>query len=504
MHVIQTEATTPIAATLLRESSDPHILIADGYEVRLLIRRGQLQINDGIRTGKRTRIVSRADGIKRIIILSETGLVSLEALRWGELEGIGISQYERDGHLVMLSGPSHDEARVRQAQAIASAGGLPAIRMATARALLTAKLEGQSRNALDILRRPDVALLIDQRARSIDKAATLKELSGHEGSAAQAYWQAWTGHVHVPFPPESLPDLPAHWVTYRGRPSGARLVSVKARNRTADAPESANRGATDPVNSCLNYAYRVAETEAKLACLAHGIDPGIGFMHFIESDRDAMALDLLEAARPVCDAVVLSLLDTGYGPPIDSAGKPRYFDPSWCYEARHGVVRLEAPLTHMIAEKALDFARVIEPHVRELALALASVHIPDLSAIQGGKSSIVDVRRRNARIAAYSPLQRMPIPADAREVITDEAWQQISKHVPIVSNLMGTRRLDDRLVIAAIVWATANGKPLTDLPDSLRLHYRTAQRRIGEWKSCGAWPKITRAIRATVLPGFSG
>lgn len=504
MRTFQAEPETDIARAILRETSDHRVLLADGYEVRLVIRRGGLHITDGIRTGKRTRIVSRADGVKRIIILAETGLVSLEALRWCELEGIGIAQYERDGHLVMLSGPSHGEAKALQAQAIASAGGLQAIRLKTARALLTAKLEGQARNALDILRQPSVAYLIDEHLRGLGKASTLKELSGYEGNAALAYWQAWTDCVHVPFPPESTLELPIHWNTYRGRPSGTRSVGSKRRNRSLDAPESANRGATDPINAMLNYAYRVAETEAKLACLAHGLGPGIGFMHLIESDRDAFALDLMEAARPICDAIVLSFLDTDHGIPLDDAGHPRYFSPDWCYESRHGVVRLEAPLTHMIAERCLDMAKAIEPHVRELSLALLSVRIPDLSAMQSGKASITDVRTRNARIAAYSPLQRMPIPSEPREVITDEQWEKIRIHVPIVKNLMGAKRLDDRLVLAAIVYATANGIPLTALPDSLRLHYRTAERRIGEWKSCGAWPKITRAIRANVLPGFSG
>ena len=474
-------------------------------DVRVKVVRGHLIVEDGLGETRRVRRIPRMPReVARLFILCDSGYVSLDAVSWCADLGITITQLDRYGRILLSSPSQQGSARIRQAQAVASAGGLQAIRLESVRRLLVAKLEGQERNALELLRREDVADAIREQIRGLGKASTLKELTGYEGNAAMAYWNAWAGRIHVPFSPKATLILPIHWNTYRGRPSGTRTVGAKRRNRSLDNPEPANRGATDPINAMLNYAYKIAETEAMHLCHAHSLDPGIGLMHMVESDRQAMALDLMEVARPVADRAVLSLLDTGHGVSFGPDGKPAYLQALWFRETSQGVCRLVAPLTHMLAESCLDMATAIEPHIRDLALALSNARIPDLSAMQAGKPSIVDVRTRNARIAIASPLARMPVPNDAREVITDEQWDKIRIHVPIVKNLMGAKRLDDRLVLAAIVYATANGISLTALPDSLRLHYRTAERRIQEWKSCGAWPRITRAIRASVLPGFSG
>src|SRR6266571_841746 len=100
MYETHSEPTTCIATVLLRISSDPRILMIDGYDCRLVIRSKQLHITDGIDSGRRTRIVSKTDGIRRIVILSDSGFVTLDAIRWCESEGIAIVQYGEDGNPV--------------------------------------------------------------------------------------------------------------------------------------------------------------------------------------------------------------------------------------------------------------------------------------------------------------------------------------------------------------------------------------------------------------------
>jgi CRISPR/Cas system-associated endonuclease Cas1 len=188
---------------------------------------------------------------------------------------------------------------------------------------------------------------------------------GYEGDAARIYWKAWTKAVSIPW--SSTMNLPAHWLTsFPRRGSGTRVHPSQRRTNVIDRIDTGNRGATDPINAMLNYAYRIAETEAKISCLTHGINPDIGFMHTFGTDRDAMALDLLEVVRPLCDHIVLSI----------ATCDP--FDSRWCYESRYGIVRLSAPLTQMIAERSLDMARVIEPHASALASALNEARIPKL------------------------------------------------------------------------------------------------------------------------------
>jgi CRISPR/Cas system-associated endonuclease Cas1 len=368
MHSIATEITSQRAEPLLRESADQRVIIANGYDVRVCVRANQLSITDGIRTGRRTRSVSRADGIRRIILLADTGYTTLEASRWCDQEGILIAHYDRNGHLVMHSGGiQHTDSRITVAQSLACMGVWPELCLETVRVLLTAKLDGQAAIVADVLGNDVIADAITEMRRHLDKAISYAQLTGYEGRAAKLYWQAWTGNVRVLW--QSTLNLPEHWLeAFRGRVSGNRRTGKTAGRNRIRMPnskmESGNRGATDPINAMLNFAYRVAETEAIYACLTYGLNPGIGLQHAIDDGRNPMALDLMEAARPVCDRIVLDILNQDD------------FNPKWCYESKHGVVRLYPPLTHMISEQTLTTAQTIQPHAANLAYTLRTLTLP--------------------------------------------------------------------------------------------------------------------------------
>jgi CRISPR-associated protein Cas1 len=40
-----------------------------------------------------------------------------------------------------------------------------------------------------------------------------------------------------------------------------------------------HNGATHPVNAMLNYAYAVLESQVRIATVAQGLDPTIGYLH---------------------------------------------------------------------------------------------------------------------------------------------------------------------------------------------------------------------------------
>ena len=87
--------------------------------------------------------------------------------------------------------------------------------------------------------------------------------------------------------------LPEHWRTF-----GQRASLITGGPRTA----------TNPANATLNYLYALLEAETFLACHAVGLDPGLGIFHTDRRDRASLALDLMEACRPIVDAYVLALL----------------------------------------------------------------------------------------------------------------------------------------------------------------------------------------------------
>lgn len=367
MHTEQTEATTNTARNLLHDARDPRIIICDGYDVKICIRSRQLHIEDGINTGRRIRRISRADGIKRVVVLTDSGFITLDAMRWCESEGITIAQYSSDGKLIMSSCPMDDSnPRMRLAQSVVAVAGMEYIRLDVIRSFIAAKLEGQANIASNHFGRDDVANRIMEATRYVGKASSLQEMIGYEGQAGGIYWSLWTGNVCISW--TSARNLPDHWAKpFAGRKTGVRTSIQPTRyNRVFTGPRDDNRGAISPINAMLNYAYRIAETECSHMLLIYGLDPAIGFQHAIGASREALALDLLETVRPACDQVILDLIAS------------KRFERTWCQETRHGIIKLAAPLTHFISESCLDIAQTIEPHVFELATTLKALRLSNL------------------------------------------------------------------------------------------------------------------------------
>lgn len=70
------------------------------------------------------------------------------------------------------------------------------------------------------------------------------------------------------------------------------------------------RGANDPINILLNYAYGLLTSECIRAILTCGLDPHAGFLHSSNRNKPALALDLMEEFRAIiADSVVVSLIN---------------------------------------------------------------------------------------------------------------------------------------------------------------------------------------------------
>ena len=80
---------------------------------------------------------------------------------------------------------------------------------------------------------------------------------------------------------------------------------------------AANRGATHPVNAILNYAYAILEGQVRIAVVAEGFLPTLGFLHAHKPDRLALVLDFVEPLRPLVDRKVLEFVQTHTFHPAD-------------------------------------------------------------------------------------------------------------------------------------------------------------------------------------------
>lgn len=182
-------------------------------------------------------------------------------------------------------------------------------------------------------------------------ATSLPVLLGIEGSAALAYFDAFTGM------------LKGGGEEGTRREGGTELdFALRDRNR---------RPPRDPINALLSFLYSLLSKDATLACHAAGFDPYIGFYHQPRYGRPALALDLMEEFRPiVADSVVLTLVNNRMISPSDfiRAGDGVSLSPA----ARRTVIeayetRLRTVVTHPVFDYKVSYRRALELQARILA-----------------------------------------------------------------------------------------------------------------------------------------
>jgi CRISPR-associated endonuclease Cas1 len=318
--------------------------VVDGYGVRVRVERGRLLVADGIGRRRREGQFPRAgSGLRRLVVLGHTGAVTLDALRWLADTGVGYVALDPDGRLLAATGNlGRDDPRLRRAQARAidtPAGD------DIARRLIGEKIAAQAETLAAVDRFAPVAVAtvaaMRDAAGRLHVATSRDEVRQAEALAAAAYWSAWAA-VPVRFARRDVGRVPEAWLTVGTRSSPLT---------------SSPRLALNPANAVLNYLYAVLEAEARLACLAVGLDPGLGVLHADLKARDSLALDVVEPVRPLVDRFALRVL-------TDRAFRAADF-----VETRQGVCRVLEPLSHELAATMLDW-RVLVGAVAERVAAL--------------------------------------------------------------------------------------------------------------------------------------
>jgi CRISPR-associated endonuclease Cas1 len=303
-----------------------------GYNSSASVDRGHLILNDGIGMNRRHGRLSRVrHGLKRLVVIGSTGMITFEALRWLSDQNATFVMLDRDGSVLAVSGPvGPSDARLRRAQSLAHQSGV-AVQIAIG--LISQKLEGQEKLARDALKNSAVAQAIASCRPLLSSANSIQDVRQIESQAAQAYWSAWYS-LPVNFPTADLNRVPEHWRTF-----GTRKSPITGRPRLA----------VNPVNAMLNYVYALLESESRLAVAAVGLDPGIGFLHVDTDSRDSLALDVMEVARPNVDWFLVDWI----------IKQPLRRD--WFFEERDGSCRLMASFAVELAQSLPAWRHTIAP-----------------------------------------------------------------------------------------------------------------------------------------------
>lgn len=324
------------------------VLSLAGYGIRLGVERGHLAVVDGAgRTRRAARFARATGGIKRVLVRGTSFVLTGDALQWLTDIGATLAAFDYDGRLVAQWTPrGPDDARLRRSQALApwSESG-PTL----TKYLLRHKLSGQ----VDVLRRyfpgsGDAAAVIEACLAQLDAAEAPEMIRLAEGQAAAAYWSAWMA-LPLTFVKRDLPAIPEHW-----RAFGSRISPLSNRQYNA----------ANPANALLNYLNGLLESEARVACVAAGLDPGLGLFHVDADNRDSLALDLLEPARPRVEAWLIELLR-------DQVWTKQDFT-----ELRAGVCRLTSDVCHLLAATAPAWHALVAPYARHVARELLARAVP--------------------------------------------------------------------------------------------------------------------------------
>lgn len=234
------------------------------------------------------------------------------------------------------------------AESLALARSFVASKILNSRTLVRRNAEQADQASLDKLK-----ALADQAG----SAQGLDELLGIEGLAARIYFGSFS-----------------------------ELLSPRTRETAAFDFEGRNRRPPrDPLNALLSFGYSLLLRDVRVALIAAGFDPTVGFYHQPRPGRPALALDLMEEFRPlIADSAVLSAVNTEVITESDfvrAAGAVNLTERgrkafTGAYERR---VRQE--VTHPLFGYKLDYRRVLQVQARLLARAVTG-EVPSYPGFQ--------------------------------------------------------------------------------------------------------------------------
>jgi CRISPR-associated endonuclease Cas1 len=326
------------------------VLTIHGFGVCVRMQSGHLEIKDGTGSERRTIKLARVNhNLRRLVCISDDGFVTLSALKWLSDIGASLVMLDRIGKVVFITGPTApSDARLRLAQARALTNGTA---LAISKELISAKLRGQENVARDKLKNSATADAITGFQVKLDDADDLDSVRALEAHAAVAYWNAWRD-VPILWPKSDLRKVPDHWRTF-----GIRASPLSGGPRLA----------VNPASALLNFVFAICESEARLALVAVGLDPGIGFLHFPRANRDSLAFDIMEPVRPEVERWLYQWLST------EPLRRSDFF------ETVKGNCRLMTQLCARLSETAPTWGKLVAPWAEYVARTLWATTSPSKS-----------------------------------------------------------------------------------------------------------------------------
>lgn len=240
-----------------------------------------------VRIGNEVRLRLPIHTIESLICYGQVTCSSFVLGLCGE-RGVGVSLMTENGRfLARVTGPVSGNVLLRRKQF--RMADTPAASVSIVTSIVTAKI---ANSRLVLLRgareTPDLDRQTQLKSKAhhlaeigimAGRAATIDEVRGFEGVAAQDYFSVFNQLI------------------------AAERQEFRFHGRSRRPP-------LDPTNAMLSFVYALLRHDIESALESVGLDPAVGFLHTDRPGRPSLALDMMEELRPhLADRLVLSLIN---------------------------------------------------------------------------------------------------------------------------------------------------------------------------------------------------
>ena len=234
--------------------------------------------------------------IRQVIVCSDGGYFSIDAIKWCCDENITVYLLDWRGSLVQVLTPKHpSSAKLIWQQYNATQSDLG---LSISVELVRRKIQAQiaTLTLYPQLEKQQYAIeMLEKGLSELHRIPTIEKLRTVEGTSSYLYFIAFHG-MPIKWTKAVAKTLPPHWltITYRNSPL---------------AKGQGARWSINPFHSVLNFAYALLEGQVLQSIIMAGLEPTCGYLHAFRVDRikNTLCHDLMEPFRALVDAKVLAL-----------------------------------------------------------------------------------------------------------------------------------------------------------------------------------------------------
>jgi len=271
-------------------------IFLSGFGVSLNVDGAKLMIKDGHIAPNTNpsihEIKPRHVPFDSIIIDSQTGQISISAIKWLMRHGVPLFILDYNGTLlssVIPKEPITGNLKKAQFEAYQDAQR----RFHIAEKLVGAKIERTSNMIEWFETRYEIdekdKRRLEDEIRRFESCESLRDLLFVEGRVAEIYWKIF------------------------------QTLIPKEYGFISRTHETHQMNSTDPVNTLLNYGYGFLESRCRASINTVGLEPSIGFLHEIAQPKHPLAYDLQEPFRWLVDTTILRCVEN------ETFGKSHFF-----------------------------------------------------------------------------------------------------------------------------------------------------------------------------------